>query len=60
MAFGNALGAEINFTDRLKQRLNRHQVYSEEECAVIIAFVVIQSRAGTDIEAALKRIPSTE
>ncbi|XP_060767925.1 uncharacterized protein LOC132875237 [Neoarius graeffei] len=56
LVFGNALGAQINFLARLKERLNLRQVYSEEECAVIIAFVVIQSRAGTDIEAALERI----
>ncbi|KAM9494445.1 uncharacterized protein Hap1MRO34_004365 [Clarias gariepinus] len=54
--FGNILGVETDIINRLKSRLPLHEVSSEEECDVIIAFVPIVSRAGTDIEAALKRI----
>ncbi|XP_046696221.1 uncharacterized protein LOC124379732 isoform X2 [Silurus meridionalis] len=56
---GNTLGAQLDFIERLKQRCHLRQVYSEEECDVIFAFVPIASRAGTDIETALKKITET-
>lgn len=43
---------------RLKKRLVLQEVHSVNDCDVIMAFVPIVSRAGTDIEAALKNIPS--
>ncbi|GAA6089802.1 uncharacterized protein LOC113660629 isoform X1, partial [Tachysurus ichikawai] len=58
MELGNTLGAQIGFLDRLEKRLKLRQVNSKEECAVIIAFTCIVSRAGTDVEAALKNIPT--
>ncbi|KAF7688120.1 hypothetical protein HF521_014126 [Silurus meridionalis] len=56
---GNTLGAQLEFIERLKQRRHLRQVYSEEECDVIFAFVPIASRAGTDIETALQKITQT-
>ncbi|MCJ8747208.1 hypothetical protein PDJAM_G00150680, partial [Pangasius djambal] len=35
-------------------------VISEEECDVIIAFVPVVSRAGTDIDTALQQIPTSQ
>ncbi|TTK32040.1 hypothetical protein Baya_15471 [Bagarius yarrelli] len=43
--------------ERLKKRHALQQVDSVDMCDVIIAFVPVVSRAGTDIEAALKNIP---
>ncbi|KAI5088798.1 hypothetical protein C0J45_21370, partial [Silurus meridionalis] len=57
--FGNTLGAQLDFIERLKQRRHLRQVYSEEECDVIFAFVPIASRAGTDIKTALQKITET-
>ncbi|KAL7833379.1 hypothetical protein AOLI_G00283390 [Acnodon oligacanthus] len=59
MVFGNVLYSHINFLDRLKSRLQLREVVSEEESDIIIAFVAVVSRAGTDIEAALHQIPQT-
>ncbi|XP_072527747.1 uncharacterized protein [Salminus brasiliensis] len=58
MVFGNTLYSHITFMDRLRERLNLQKVTSEGDSDVIIAFVAVASRAGTDIEAALRRIPS--
>ncbi|KAK3528271.1 hypothetical protein QTP86_028687, partial [Hemibagrus guttatus] len=58
MALGNTLGGQIDFLDRLKQRVRLCQVYSEDECDVIIAYLCVVSRAGTDISAALEKIPT--
>lgn len=60
MVLGNALGAQIGFIERLTKRLHLRQVYSKDECEVIIAFVPIVSRAASDIEAALQKIEGTE
>lgn len=45
---------------RLKKRLALREVDSVDKCDVIMSFVPIVSRAGTDIEAALQNIPSKE
>ncbi|KAB5525817.1 hypothetical protein PHYPO_G00144570 [Pangasianodon hypophthalmus] len=60
MLFGSAPGVPIDFIDRLKKRVRLRQVFSEEECDIIIAFVPIVSRAGTDIEAALQKIQTSQ
>ncbi|KAL6461357.1 hypothetical protein MHYP_G00295010 [Metynnis hypsauchen] len=59
IALGNVFYSHLNFLDRLKSRLQLREVVSEEESDIIIAFVAVVSRAGTDIEAALNRIPQT-
>ncbi|KAL7830893.1 hypothetical protein SRHO_G00303950 [Serrasalmus rhombeus] len=59
MVFGNLLYSHIIFLDRLKSRLRLREVVSEEGSDIIIAFVAVVSRAGTDIKAALDRIPQT-
>ncbi|KAL7830894.1 hypothetical protein SRHO_G00303960 [Serrasalmus rhombeus] len=57
--FGNALYSDMNFMERLTERLHLIQASSEEDSDLIIAFVSIASRAGTDIHEALQRIPQT-
>ncbi|KAI4899875.1 hypothetical protein NFI96_012077 [Prochilodus magdalenae] len=57
---GNPLYSHMNFLDRLKERLQLSEVYSVDQSSVIIAFVAIESRVGTDIAAALQEIPSTQ
>ncbi|XP_053473249.1 uncharacterized protein LOC128603074 isoform X2 [Ictalurus furcatus] len=52
------LDVQSKIEERLKKRLQLHQVDSEDYCDVIMAFVPIVSRAGTDIEAALQNIPT--
>ncbi|XP_076841380.1 uncharacterized protein LOC143485729 [Brachyhypopomus gauderio] len=59
MVFGNTMNSHEKFMEYLKLSSNLTEVYSEVECDVIIAFVSIVSRAGTDIEAALLKIPAT-
>ncbi|KAL6461360.1 hypothetical protein MHYP_G00295040 [Metynnis hypsauchen] len=59
MVFGNALYSHIHFIDQLTACLHLREVVSEEESDIIIAFVAVSSRAGTDIEAALQGIPQT-
>ncbi|XP_076841354.1 uncharacterized protein LOC143485706 [Brachyhypopomus gauderio] len=59
MVIGNTMNSHKTFVDHLKLSLNLTEVNSEEECDVIMAFVSIVSRAGTDIEAALLQIPAT-
>lgn len=44
--------------DRLKSNADLREVSSENDCDVLISFVPIVSRAGTDIQAALEKIPS--
>ncbi|KAK3509855.1 hypothetical protein QTP70_015865, partial [Hemibagrus guttatus] len=51
------LNVQNEIMDRLKRRLEFQQVDSVDMCDVIIAFVPIVSRAGTDIQAALRNIP---
>ncbi|KAB5525816.1 hypothetical protein PHYPO_G00144560 [Pangasianodon hypophthalmus] len=56
---GNTMNIHQEILRRLKQRLVLAQVSAEENSDVIIAFVPIVSRMGTDIEAALQNIPRT-
>ncbi|KAK2819938.1 hypothetical protein Q7C36_021584 [Tachysurus vachellii] len=57
MVLGNTMNAHKLFMDKLKSKVKLHEVSSKEQSDVIIAFVPIVSRAGTDIQAALHRIP---
>ncbi|XP_053347578.1 uncharacterized protein LOC128518474 [Clarias gariepinus] len=59
MKLGNTLGVETDVIKRLENRLSLREVSLEEECDVIIAFVPVASRAGTDIEAALLKIKTS-
>ncbi|XP_053532528.1 uncharacterized protein LOC124627638 [Ictalurus punctatus] len=52
------LDVQSKIEERLKKRVQLHQVDSEDYCDVIMAFVPIVSRAGTDIAAALRNIPT--
>ncbi|XP_053347704.1 uncharacterized protein LOC128518578 isoform X2 [Clarias gariepinus] len=55
--FGNTMNSHEFFMDRLKSNANLLEVSSENDCDVLISFVPIVSRAGTDIQAALEKIP---
>ncbi|KAG9261228.1 hypothetical protein AMEX_G26219 [Astyanax mexicanus] len=57
MKLGNTLNADSDFKKELKNSVNLREVSSVMESDVVMAFVPIVSRAGTDIEAALKKIP---
>ncbi|KAF4090881.1 hypothetical protein AMELA_G00030720 [Ameiurus melas] len=52
------LEVQSKLEKRLNKRLQLRQVDSVDNCDVIMAFVPIVSRAGTDIEAALQNIPT--
>ncbi|KAL7830895.1 hypothetical protein SRHO_G00303970 [Serrasalmus rhombeus] len=58
-AEGKLFDSHIRLLERLTARLHLCEASSEEESDVIIAFVAVATRAGTDIEAALDRIPLT-
>ncbi|MCJ8747209.1 hypothetical protein PDJAM_G00150690 [Pangasius djambal] len=53
---GNTMNCHEDFLRRLRVS-PQDTMFSVGQCDVIIAFVSIVSRAGTDIEAALKNIP---
>lgn len=57
MILGNTMDSHKMFMDRLETSPNLREVSSLKDCDVIIAFVPIISRAGTDISAAMERIP---
>ncbi|XP_047664854.1 uncharacterized protein LOC113660623 isoform X4 [Tachysurus fulvidraco] len=57
MVLGNTMNTHKLFMDKLKSKVKLHEVSSREQSDVIIAFVPIVSRAGTDIQAALDQIP---
>lgn len=59
MIFGNTMDSHKTFMDHLKrsQKPRAKEVKSINDCDVIIAFVSIVSRAGTDIAAAMDKIP---
>ncbi|XP_060715257.1 uncharacterized protein LOC132838724 [Tachysurus vachellii] len=57
MVLGNTMNAHKVFMDKLKSKVKLHDVSLKEQSDVIIAFVPIVSRAGTDIQAALDQIP---
>ncbi|XP_047007601.1 uncharacterized protein LOC108259355 [Ictalurus punctatus] len=59
MVLGNTINIHVEILSRLRQRLQLREAYAENHGDVIIAFVPVVSRAGTDIEAALQRIPRT-
>ncbi|XP_076841373.1 uncharacterized protein LOC143485719 [Brachyhypopomus gauderio] len=59
MVIGNTMNSHETFVEHLKPSSNLTEVNSEEQCDIIMAFVSIVSRAGTDIEAALLKIPAT-
>ncbi|GAA6068195.1 uncharacterized protein LOC113660633, partial [Tachysurus ichikawai] len=58
IVLGNTMNIHQEFLRRLKQRLSLTEVQTEGNCDFIVAFVPIVSRAGTDIEAALQKIPT--
>ncbi|KAL7833374.1 hypothetical protein AOLI_G00283340 [Acnodon oligacanthus] len=60
LVVGNTMNAHITFLDGLLSSPNFQKVKSEDKSDVTIAFVAVVSRAGTDIEAALKKIPETQ
>ncbi|XP_060715006.1 uncharacterized protein LOC132838599 isoform X2 [Tachysurus vachellii] len=53
------LNVQNGIMDRLKRRVEIQLVNSVDSCDVSIVFVPIVSRAGTDIEAALRTIPTS-
>ncbi|XP_060767909.1 uncharacterized protein LOC132875227 [Neoarius graeffei] len=58
MVFGNIMTCDKDFLRRLGISLKEE--FLVDQCDVIIAFTPIVSRAGTDIEAALKKIPENK
>ncbi|KAL7830889.1 hypothetical protein SRHO_G00303910 [Serrasalmus rhombeus] len=60
LVVGNTMNAHMTFLDGLLSSPNLQKVKSEDQSDVTIAFVAVVSRAGTDIVAALKRIPETQ
>ncbi|XP_027030025.2 uncharacterized protein LOC113660615 isoform X1 [Tachysurus fulvidraco] len=57
MITGDTLDSHKIFLDRLSISSNLHEVQSIKQSNVIIAFVPVVSRAGTDIQSAMKIIP---
>nr|XP_029532549.1 uncharacterized protein LOC115139381 isoform X6 [Oncorhynchus nerka] len=55
---GNTLGSHKELINRLAAKRHLTEVTSLEESDVILAFCPIVSRAGTDVEVALKQIPA--
>ncbi|XP_047665373.1 interaptin-like [Tachysurus fulvidraco] len=53
---GKTLNSHKHFIDRLNQLVHLKEVNTEDECDFILGFCTIVSRAGTDIEAAKKRL----
>ncbi|KAM9494106.1 uncharacterized protein Hap1MRO34_004113 [Clarias gariepinus] len=58
LVLGNTMNSHRLFMDRLKTKVKLREVSSVNECDYIIAFVPIVSRAGTDIQAAVEKIPT--
>lgn len=57
MVLGNTLDSHKTILNDLTITPNLKEVFSLNESDVIIAFVPIVSRAGTDISTAMTRIP---
>ncbi|MCI4392982.1 hypothetical protein PGIGA_G00152120 [Pangasianodon gigas] len=57
MVFGNTMDSHKTFLDHLTISPNCREVNTLNDSDVIIAFVPIVSRAGTDISAAMEKIP---
>ncbi|XP_060719388.1 restin homolog isoform X1 [Tachysurus vachellii] len=53
---GKTLNSHEDFITHLNQRVHLKEVNTEDECDFILGFCTIVSRAGTDIEAAMKRL----
>ncbi|KAF5900222.1 uncharacterized protein DAT39_010057, partial [Clarias magur] len=57
LLLGNIVDSHKTFLDGLKTQIKLTEVSSREESDVIFAFVPIVSRAGTDLSAAMEKIP---
>ncbi|KAI5088803.1 hypothetical protein C0J45_21375, partial [Silurus meridionalis] len=57
IVFGNTMDSHKTFLDQLTISNKIREVQSVKDSDVIIAFVSIQSHAGTDISAAMEGIP---
>ncbi|KAM9494808.1 uncharacterized protein Hap1MRO34_004637 isoform 1-T1 [Clarias gariepinus] len=57
MVLGNTMNSHKTFLDYLMISQKLYEVFSLDDSDVIIAFVPIVSRAGTDISAAMEKIP---
>ncbi|KAG7314475.1 hypothetical protein KOW79_021778 [Hemibagrus wyckioides] len=60
---GKTLNSHKHFIAHLKKQVHLQEVSTEDECDFILCFCPIVSRAGTDIEAAMKKlhnIPDTK
>ncbi|KAB5522688.1 hypothetical protein PHYPO_G00162350 [Pangasianodon hypophthalmus] len=53
---GNTLNSHKYFIDRLKEQIPLQEVLTENACDFILVFCPIVSRAGTDIDAAVKKL----
>ncbi|XP_060719712.1 interaptin-like [Tachysurus vachellii] len=53
---GKTLNSHKDFITRLNQQVHLKEVNTEDECDFILGFCTIVTRAGTDIEAAMKRL----
>lgn len=60
ITIGNTLNSDKDFTTRLKHKLPTWIEETEANCDVIVAYCPIVSRVGTDIEAALGKIPGND
>ncbi|XP_066514388.1 uncharacterized protein [Hoplias malabaricus] len=58
-AHGQTFTSHLTFLERLINCLRLREVNSLDESDIVISFVAIVSRAGTDIEAALQAMPQT-
>ncbi|XP_066509226.1 uncharacterized protein [Hoplias malabaricus] len=58
-AHGQTFTSHLTFLERLSNHLRLREVYSLDESDIVISFVAVVSRAGTDIEAALQAMPQT-
>ncbi|KAG7460925.1 hypothetical protein MATL_G00204120 [Megalops atlanticus] len=54
---GSTLNSHITFKEQLAAKASLTEAENEEECDFILAFCPISSRAGSDIDAALQKIP---
>ncbi|XP_058239047.1 microtubule-associated protein 1A-like isoform X2 [Hemibagrus wyckioides] len=53
---GKTLNSHKHFIAHLKKQVHLQEVSTEDECDFILCFCPIVSRAGTDIEAAMKKL----
>ncbi|XP_007230455.3 uncharacterized protein LOC103021317 [Astyanax mexicanus] len=57
---GNTLGSHETFVNDLRSNFQQVEVMKDNDDVIVIAFVPVVSRAGTDIEAALSQIPASQ